>query len=118
MEAPSHAKDTETCKKICIITKDCQDGEVRWLKGFKKLLVELKNTRIQSLSRLQNFKHINHPKKRVLQIDYALAYQSELQNETMGALWSRGNVNLFTRAVYHNSDKKNIYFWYCLEREG
>ena len=56
VEIPSHSKDTETYKKICIITKDCQVGEV--VERFKKLLVELKNTRIQSLSRLQNFKEI------------------------------------------------------------
>ena len=28
LEVPSHSKDTETYKKICIITKDCQVGEV------------------------------------------------------------------------------------------
>ena len=117
MEAPSHAKDTETCKKICIITKDCQDGEVveRFQEAFGRVK-EHQNTKLIQAAEFQT--DINHPKKRVLQIDYALAYQSELQNETMGALWTRGNVNLITRAVYHNSDKKNIYFWYCLEREG
>ena len=52
--------------------------------------------------------YINHPKKQVLQIDFAMAYQCELPNETIRALWTRGSVNLFTCALYHNSDK-NLY---------
>ena len=47
---------------------------------------------------------IHHTRKRVLQIGYAMAYQCELQNETMGALSTQGSVYLFTCAVYHNSD--------------
>ena len=38
---------------------------------------------------------------RVLQIDYAMAYQYGNQGEVMGALWTRGSVNLFIAAVYH-----------------
>ena len=50
------------------------------------------------------------PTKRVLQIDYAEAYQCELQNEIMSALWTRGSVNLFTCAVYNNSQTKILVF--------
>ena len=39
-----------------------------------------------------------------------MAYQCELQNETMEALWTWGSVNLFTWAVYHNSDTKTFIF--------
>ena len=39
-----------------------------------------------------------------------MAYQCELQNEAMGALWTRGSVNLFTCAVYGNSDTKTLIF--------
>ena len=53
---------------------------------------------------------IKDPTKRVLQIDYAQAYQCELQNEIMSALWARGSVNLFTCAVYNNSQTKTLVF--------
>ena len=53
---------------------------------------------------------IKDPTKRVLQIDYAQAYQCELQNEIMSALWARGSVNLFTCAVYNNSQTKILVF--------
>ena len=39
-----------------------------------------------------------------------MAYQCELQNETMGALWTQGSVNLFTCAVNHNADTKTFIF--------
>ena len=53
---------------------------------------------------------------RVLQIDYAMAYQCEMQDEIMGALWSRGSVNLFTCAIYHNSETKTMLF--CTNYKG
>ena len=39
-----------------------------------------------------------------------MAYQCKLQNEMMGALWTQESVNLFTCAVYHNSDTKTFIF--------
>ena len=45
-----------------------------------------------------------------MQIDYAMACQCELQNEMMQAMWTWGSVNLFTCAVYHNSDTKRFVF--------
>ena len=44
----------------------------------------------------------------VYSIDFAQAYQCDLQKETMGALWSRGNVNLFTCAVYRKGETKSM----------
>ena len=52
----------------------------------------------------------------VLQIDYAMAYQCELQKEVMGALWTRGSVNLFTVAIYHKSVSKTMLF--CTNYKG
>ena len=93
VEIPSHSKDTETYKKICIITKDCQVGEVveRFQEAFGRVK-EHQNTKLIQAAEFQ--RDINHPKKRVLQIDYTMAYQCELQNETMGALCTWGSVNL------------------------
>ena len=39
-----------------------------------------------------------------------MAYQCELQKETMGALWTRGSVNLFTCTIYHKSEIKTMMF--------
>ncbi|XP_071839631.1 uncharacterized protein [Apostichopus japonicus] len=43
------------------------------------------------------------PRFYVLQIDFAMAYSCEYQNEIQSALWSRQSVNLFTAAVYDPS---------------
>ena len=51
---------------------------------------------------------IKDPTKRVSQIDYAQSYQYEMQNEIISALWTRGSVNLFTCAVYNNSQTKTL----------
>ena len=81
---------------------------MKWLRGFKKQAFgQVKEHQNPELLQAAEFKaYINLPKKQVLQIDYAMAYQCELQNETMRALWTRGSVNLFTCAAYHNSDTK------------
>ena len=63
VEISSHSKDTEACKKICIITKDCQVGEV---------VEEHLNTKFIHAAEFQT--DIIQPKKRVLQIDYVMAY--------------------------------------------
>ena len=39
----------------------------------------------------------------VLQIDFAMAYSCQYQNEIQSALWSRSSVNLFTAALYSKS---------------
>ena len=69
---------------------------------------EHQNTKRSQAAAFQS--DLNDPTKRVLQIDYAQAYQCELQNETMGALWTRGSVNLFTCAVYRNSETNTLIF--------
>ena len=78
------------------------------LRGFKKQafgqVKEHQNPKLIQAAEFQAY--INHPKKQVLQIDYAMAFQCELQNETMRAMWTQGSVNLFTCAVHYISDTK------------
>ena len=83
---------------------------VKGLRGFKNhVFGQVKEHQNPKLIQAAEFEaYINHPKKQVLQIDYAMAYQCELQNEMMRALWTRGSVNLFTCAVYHISDTKTF----------
>ena len=80
------------------------------LRDFKKQafgqVQEHQNAKLIQTAEFQAY--INHPKKQVLQIDYAMAYQCKLQNETMRALWTRGSVNLYTCAMHHISDTKSF----------
>ena len=43
---------------------------------------------------------------RVLQMNFAIAYVCEDQNEIQSALWSMGNIKLFTAASVNNGHKK------------
>ena len=62
MKVLTHSKDTETYKKIYIITKDCQVGEVveRFQEAFGQVK-EHQNTKIIQAAEFQT--DINHPKK-------------------------------------------------------
>ena len=73
VEISSHSKDTEAYKKICIITKDCQVGEV--VESLQEAFGQVKehhNTKFIHAVEFQT--DIIHPKKRVLQIHYAMEY--------------------------------------------
>ena len=43
----------------------------------------------------------------VIQIDFAMAYSCEYQNEIQSALWSRASVNLFTVAIFNKGHCKS-----------
>ena len=73
----------------------------------------------QNLKRIQaaEFQNdLSDESVRVLQIDYAMAYQCELQKEAMGVLCTRGSVNLFTCTIYHQSVTKTMMF--CTNYKG
>lgn len=53
--------------------------------------------RIQAAAFEQDKRNVNG---HVLQVDFAMAYSCEYQNEVQSALWSRACVNLFTAALY------------------
>ena len=59
------------------------------------------------MSRLKEFKVMlfnavkSEPNATVLQIDFAMSYTCEFQDEIQGVLWVRNNVNLLTAAFYH-----------------
>ena len=101
--------EAKTYTKMVITTKNVQVGWVldEFQETFAKVKQHQNTKRIQAVD-FQNV--IKDPTKRVLQIDYAQAYQCELQNEIMSALWARGSVNLFTCAVYNNSQTKTLAF--------
>ena len=109
VEVLNHDPTAESYKKIAIVTKDVQVGEVleKFQESFSKSKEHQNVKRIQAEAFQEDIKNTS---KCVLQVDYAMAYQCELQNEAMGALWTRGSVNLFTCAVYGNSDTKTLIF--------
>ena len=43
---------------------------------------------------------------RILEIDFAITYSCEYQDEIPSALWSRANVTLFTAAVFYKETTK------------
>ena len=45
-----------------------------------------------------------------------MAYQCQQQSEVQSALWTRGSVNIFTCAVYHNDQTKT--FLICTSYKG
>lgn len=57
--------------------------------------------RIQS-NAFESLKEAN----RILQIDFAMAYSCEYQDEIQSALWSRASVTLFTAAVFYQETTK------------
>ena len=46
----------------------------------------------------------NNEKVRLLQMDFAMNFSCEYQNEVQSALWSRGSVTLFTAAAMHKGN--------------
>ena len=93
-------------------TRRLQSSLKKW-ESFSKVKEHQSVKRIQA-SEFQ--KDLLDKTVRLLQIDYAMAYQCELQKETMGALWRRGSVNLFTCAIYHKSETKTMMF--CTNYKG
>ena len=74
------------------------------------LLQKLNNIKTKRIQAVDFQNDIKDPTKRVLQIDYAQAYQCELQNEIMSAPWTRSSVNLFMCAAYNDSQTKTVVF--------
>ena len=78
-----------------------------FIEEFGKVTEHFNVKRIQAV---QFQKDIKDPHVRVLQIDYARAYQCELQREIMGVIWTRGKVNILRAAVYHKETVKTFAF--------
>jgi len=71
--------------------------------SMKQTIVHINTKRIQA----QDFKDDKIDEEaRILQIDFAMNYSCEYQNEVQSALWSRGSVMLFTAAVTYKTDCK------------
>ena len=51
-----------------------------------------------------------YPNHMLLQIDLAVLYSCEYQNEIASALWSCRSVNLFKAATYNAEGKEGFFF--------
>ena len=105
--------ETKTYTKTVMTTKNIQVAEVldEFQETFAKVKQHQNTKRIQAVD-IQN--DIKDPTKRVLQIDYAQAYQCDLQNQIMSALWTRP---LYTCSL-QKFQNKDISFWDKLQRKG
>ena len=114
-QSKSTTNNAETYKKLALVIKEVRVGEVldEVQESFGKVK-EHQNVKRNQACEFQ--KDLMDDSVRVLQIDYAMAYQCELQNETMRALWARGSANLFTCAIYHRSETKTMIF--CTDYKG
>ena len=80
-------------------------GEVfeKFQKSFSNVCNHVNTKRIQAD---QFEKDKANCKARVLQLDFAMGYECEYQNEVQSALWSRSSVTLFTAAeIFHGQTK-------------
>ena len=103
------AKKNEFYKVMRINTDRVQRGAVlEELKDKMHVILNHINTKRIQASEFNRDKA--DPSKRVLQIDYAMAYTCEYQDEVQSALWGRGSVNLFTAAVTHRGITKTLLF--------
>ena len=101
--------ETKTYTKTVITTKNVQVGEV--LDEFQETFAKVKQHQNTKWIQAVDFQNdIKDPTKRVLQVNYVQAYQFEQQNKIMSVLWTRGSVNLFTSAIYNNSQTKTLVF--------
>ena len=93
-------------KKLQITSEVVPVGQVfdEFKQSFEDFVSHINVKRIQQKAFQDD---LTEPNTRVLQIDYALAYQCEYQNE-MSALWSRESINLFTCVVFHQSITKTL----------
>lgn len=64
----------------------------------------LKHVNIKRIQESEFVQDKSIPGRRILQCDFAMAYECEFQNEVQSALWSRKSVTLFTVAVFLNGE--------------
>ena len=102
-------------QKLQIISEQVTLGEVYedFQQHFEGVGAHVNLKRIQA-DAFQN--DINDVDTRVLQIDYAMAYQCQQQSKVQGALWTRDSINLFTCPVYHKDQTKT--FLICTDYNG
>ena len=125
--------ECETCKNGKLIHDDIDisvTDETRWFEWeknesgqFEKVLKsgsarELLECIISSVPNVKEHVRIKHiqsedfekckSESRVLQVDFAMSYSCEYQDEIQCALWSRKSVSLFTGALFHG-DKCQTY---------
>ena len=89
--------EAKTYTKTVITAKKVQVGEV--LDEFQETFAKVKQHQNTKQIQAVDFQHGFST--------CGFSYQCELQNEIMGAIWTRGSVNLFTCAVYNNSQQRH-----------
>ena len=72
---------------------------------WDKVLTHVNIKRIHSLQLQED---LQNPEACVLQIDFAMSYSCEYQNEIQSAIWSHESVMLFTAAMTYKAECKTF----------
>ncbi|KAF2888347.1 hypothetical protein ILUMI_17826 [Ignelater luminosus] len=93
-------------KKYRLIIHETSTGKLfeKIKEDFIEFLHHVSIKKIQSDTFLNDK---NNPFVRILQIDFAMSYSCEYQNEVQSALWARSSVTLFTAASFFNNKCKS-----------
>ena len=86
-------------KKVleCVVHEGCAAQLVEVIKAdMNKVIKHVYTKRVQATE----FENDKKSKARVLEMDFAMNYSCEYQNEVQSALWSRGSIMLFTAASW------------------
>ena len=95
-------------KRLTLKTLECPFGEIKE-KCCEKYSQFQKHVCIKRIMH-NNFEQEKKDSKcHLLQVDFAMAYSYEYQNEVQSTLWSRQTVNLFTAATYNTSGKEKSF---------
>ncbi|KAK3755434.1 hypothetical protein RRG08_008009 [Elysia crispata] len=100
-------KDGNTGRIVQNVKEGCVgELEDEVVSGWEVVLEHVRIKRIQS----DLFQKMKVAKDQsILQIDFAMAYSCEYQNEVQSALWSRQSVNLFTAAFFSGGHYDSSY---------
>ena len=95
-------------KRMVLNTYECAFGELK--ENFlDKFSVFQKHVRCKRIMHDTFERDKLDPQCHVLQVDFAMAYSCQYQDEIQAALWSRRSVNLFTAATYDTTGQERSY---------
>ena len=96
-------------KCLALCTKEWEVGELKE-KLVETFSIFQKHFRAKRVMHATFEKDKLYPNHMLLQIDLAMLYSCEYQNEIPSALWSCRSVNLFKAATYNAEGKEGFFF--------
>ncbi|XP_071034011.1 uncharacterized protein [Parasteatoda tepidariorum] len=97
----------KTNNKIQLTTTETCTGALHE-KIIDDLPTMMKHVHIKRIQHAEFEKDKSNQKTRIMQVDFAMSFSCEYQNEVQSALWSRATVLLFTAAVFYQNECKTF----------